>query len=262
MSSKLPDFANELFDKIARENGFKVFSVEINSGSNPGDGFTSEMFRVKITENESSKKLELMCKMASENENRRKEFLSDKIFRREAIFYQHLMPIFGKFQEEKQLSKSDQFRSYPKCYGAIIDDEKQQYIIVLEDLRPLEFALWDKTKPTPIENARLTLRELGKFHGLSIAFKDQKPTEFEEFKKFENHLNGFMESSGTRSMFENSYAKAVDSLKKEEHKNIARHFKSNFANCFALCFDGAAERVKVVCHGTFIKSNSFHTFNM
>lgn len=123
---QLPDYAHKLFAKIAQENGFNDFSVKISAGSQPGDGFTSEIFGIKIFESESSKNLKLVCKIAPSNENRRKEFLSNNLFKHEALFYQKFMPMLAKFQEEKQLAKEDQFQSHPKCYGAIIDDENER----------------------------------------------------------------------------------------------------------------------------------------
>lgn len=129
-STDLPDYVHKLFDKIAQENGFKSFTVNIDSGSQPGDGFTSEIFSVQIVEDQiDDKKLELVCKIAPINETYRKEFLSDTLFKREQIFYEKLMPILSKFQEEKRLSIGDQFQSYPKCYGTIINDTNQRYFI-------------------------------------------------------------------------------------------------------------------------------------
>lgn len=63
MSLKLPKFAQEFLNRIARENGFTNFSMEISSGSQPGDGFNSDLYRIKITENGSSKTLELLTKL-------------------------------------------------------------------------------------------------------------------------------------------------------------------------------------------------------
>lgn len=249
-SQELPDYVNEFFAKIAGENGFKNFSVQINSGSKPGDGFTSDIFRVRVSEDKSSKKLELVCKMAPTNKNLRKEFSSESLFRQEAIFYQKFMPILAKFQEEKRLSKFDQFQSYPKCYGALIDDENERYIIVLENLKPLQFKMWDKTKPTLIENVRIAMRELGKFHGLSFALKDQKPADFAEFKQMENVIKEILKSKNILDMFSCSYSRAVDSLKSEDHKKIVRHLDSNILRSFNECLDEkATERIGVVCHG-------------
>lgn len=252
MSANVPDYATELFEKIAREQGFTNFSMDIEPGSLPGDGFNSDIYRIKITDKESSKKLELLSKIAPASENRRKEFLTDEIFKRESRFYQSFVPMFEKFQAEKQLAPDDQFRAFPKCYGAIIDDEKKQYIIVLEDLRPLGFKMWDKSKPSPIENARITVRELGKFHGFSVALKNQKPNEFKIFNQLHNMIPEFLKSKNTLAMLENSFEKAAASLKNPDHKKVALHIKSNLMQYLSHCFsETAAEHVGVFCHGNF-----------
>lgn len=127
--TELPDQAHELFAKIAQENGFESFSVKISPGSQPGDGFTSEIFCIRICENKNTKRLELVCKIAPSNEHRRKEFSSNKLFKHEILFYREFMPILQKLQEEQELAKEDQFLCHPKCYGSIIDGENERYKI-------------------------------------------------------------------------------------------------------------------------------------
>lgn len=263
MSSKFPNFALELLEKIARENGFNAFSMDIKSESMPGYGFSGEIFCIDIIETESSGKLGLVCKVAAGGENQRKGLLLDKIYRREALFYQHLMPTLAQFQEEKQLSKRDQFRSYPKCYGAIIDDENQQYCIVLENLRPFGFKMWHKNKPTTAEIERITMHELGKFHAVSIAFKDQNPKKFEEFKHSKSFMKEFLNLEKTGEMLENIYMKTVDSLKNSDHKEIMLDVKNNLLQFVSHCFgESTLDRVGVLCHGNFQKSLYFDALNI
>lgn len=264
--SLVPDFANELFEKIAQENGFINYSMKIELGTMPGDNFNSEIFSIRITENESSKKLELLSKIAPSSEARRKQFLSDTIFKREAMFYLNFVPLLEKFQEEKQLPECDQFHSFPKCYGAIIDSEKQHYVIVLEDLRPLGFKMWDKGKPTTLENARTSVRELGKFHAFSVALKNQKPAEFSMFKQLHNLIPEFLKSKKPLEMIENSFVRAAETLRNDDHKKIALHIKNNLLRFLAHCFDEkAGEQVGVLCHGMsvfFAKSIYFDPINI
>lgn len=68
-SKQVPDYALDFFAKIARDNGFNKFSMDINSGSKPGDNFASKILSVKISEDNSARKLELMCKIAPSNKN-------------------------------------------------------------------------------------------------------------------------------------------------------------------------------------------------
>lgn len=222
-------YIQELFDQIANENGFKDYSMQIKSGSEAGDGFASDIFSVTIAENNSERKLHLVCKQAPTNEIRREEFFSDLAFSREIEFYNKIMPTFAKFQEEKKLHKDDQFLAYPKCYATTNGKENEPYVIVLEDLRPEEFKLWDKTKTAAFENVQLVMREIGKFHGISIAMKDQRPEEFAEFEQITDITKICIKKDAIGGMFEASFERAIASLTNENHKNILREIKNNLS---------------------------------
>lgn len=248
----LPSYVYELLAKIAKENGFIDYSVNVNHCSQPGDGFTSEIFRISISENKSVEKLELLCKVASISEKLGKEFFTDILFKNEALFYDNLMPTLAQFQKDKNLKKQDQFVAYPKCYGSIIDDENHRYVIILEDLRPLGFEMWNKAKPTPIENARLTMRELGKFHGLSFALKEQNPDRFAEIKRIRNIFREALQTERMMGMFTNVLEYSIQLLENENYKTVMRHVKSNLTRYSEHCFDDKAlDRFGVLCHGIF-----------
>lgn len=250
---QFPKFISDLLHEIIKENGFRDYSVEVKQGSQIGDGFMSELSSITITENYSEKQLHLVCKMAPLNENRRKEFRSDMVFGREVTFYNKLMPSFTKFQQEKNVPENDQFRAFPKCYGAVADDEKEEHFIFLEDLRPQGFKMWNKAKVAQIENVRLAMREIGKFHGISIAMKHQRPEVFSEYQELSDILKKFLESSNMQDMFNSSYDRAIVTLKKEEHKNIFRGIRENVLAYFDGCTSKErARKFGVIVHGTFL----------
>lgn len=252
----------ELLTKVAKENGFNDHSVNVNHCSQPGDGFTSEMFRISIAEYNSDKKLSLVCKVATLNEKHSKEFFTDVIFKNEALFYDNLMPLLAQFQQDKNLIKHDQFLAYPKCYGSIIDDENCHYVILLEDLRPLGFEMWNKAKPTPIEISRLTMRELGKFHGLSFALRDQNPEKFAQIKRIKNIFREALQTERMLGMFTNVLEYSIQLLENEDHKAIMRHVKNNITRYSEDCFDGkASDRFGVLCHGDVWNNNQMFRFD-
>lgn len=126
-----------------------------------------------------------------------------------------------------------------------------RHIIVLEDLRPHGFEKCDKAKPISIGKARITMRELGKFHGFSIALKDQRPAEFEQFKQVKHYLLTALQSTNMLDLFGKGYDIATQTLTNEGHKNIVRQFRSNILQHFSDCFDGdISDRFGVLCHGT------------
>ncbi|XP_031621483.1 uncharacterized protein LOC116339629 [Contarinia nasturtii] len=258
----LPNFVLSKLDRIIRENGFINYSMEVMPGSQIGDGFTSQLARIKISESGCDNTLQIMCKLAPLTDDPARKSKSYFIFRREATFYTEVMPKFAKFQEEKNLSKSDQFLAYPKCYGTIIDDENGDYAIILEDLRPQEFKLWPKVKTSPIENIRLAMREIGKFHGLSFAMKDQRPQEFSEFEQFTDLYKVLFKSKGVPDMFRNSYDYAIKSLKCENYKKIMREIRENFLEYFDACLnEKSSSYFGVICHGDFWNNNILYKFN-
>lgn len=249
-SKELPDFVGDLLKSITKEHSFVNYSVQVKSGSQTGDGFTSQLFCIIVTEKTGDKKLDLVCKIAPLDKNYRKEFFSDLMFGREALLYRKLMPILAKFQDEKKVPKNEQFVSYPKCYATKIDEQKEQFAIILEDLRPHGFKLWDKATPSPIENVRLAMKELGKFHGLSFAMKDQKPKEFEEFKQVKDVLKMCVQSKSMQKFFNSSFDRAINSLTSEEHKTIMTHIKTNLVAYMEDCVDDSDNsKFNVLCHG-------------
>lgn len=249
-SKELPNYIQVLVEQIIKENNFQDFFLEIKKGSQVGEGFSGELTSISISENGSDKRLDIVIKTAPTNAIRRKEFLTNETFHNESTFYTKLMPNFAKFQNEKNLPKDAQFQAYPKCYAAICNIEKEQFAIILEDLRPQGFKMWNKAKTAPIEIIHMVMRELGKFHGLSIAMKDQRPDEFAEYKKHTNLLQTFIKSPKMQGFLNGSYDRAINALTNENHKEIIRSVKNNTSSYIESCLgEKTSNRFGVMLHG-------------
>lgn len=110
-----------------------------------------------------------------------------------------------------------------------------------------------KSKLTPGEHVRMSMRELGKFHGLSFAMKDQKPTEFAEYKKLREIWWTLCQSENMQAMYACSFDRTIQALKSENHKNIVRHVKDNFLRYVDDCFKpNTSDDFHVVNHGKVI----------
>lgn len=164
------------------------------------------------------------------------------------------MPAYAKFQQEKNVPHDDQFLAYAKCYAAVCDDSTEQYAIVMEDLHPKDFKMWNKARPARIENLSVVMREIGKFHGISMAMKDQRPMEFATFQQLHDLSSKIFESSKMQAMFNASFDRAIEVLRKPEHQAIMNSFKDNTLSHFHSCLNG---RFDIVAHGkcVFIRSS-------
>ncbi|XP_037036812.1 uncharacterized protein LOC119074641 [Bradysia coprophila] len=258
---QVPVFVRNLLNEISEKNGFANPTMRFENGSNPGDGFTSNIVRAIISERNTDKNLRLVYKLAPENKSQRNGFNSSFTFANEANFYNKLMPIFTKFQVEKNLPKENQFSLIPKCYAAVADDNKEEYALIFEDLRSQGFSMWDRSKACPVENIRLGIREIGKFHAISIAMKDQHPDRFAEFKKLTEIAEKFLDTPDLLQMFDTSFERSISVLKSDEHKDIYRQIRTNIKKHFVDCFEEKPHaQFGVMSHGDFWTNNCVYRF--
>lgn len=249
---QLPTYVEEFLERIITENDFSDYSKVIKSGSKSGDGVSSQLISVEIFDHlQIDKKLDLVCKIEPEDEFYRKELCTNIVFHREATIYNEILPLFVKFQMEKNIPKEHEFASWAKCFVAQATNSEST--IILEDLRSRGFKMWDKAKPSPIDNTSLVMRELGKLHGLSFAIKDQRPDDFAKIKKLKDLLRPLCQTKSTISEFYATFDNAIQTIKNEDHKNILRDIKKNFFSYLEYCLnDEASNRFGVLCHGTLI----------
>lgn len=97
------------------------------------------------------------------------------------------------------------------------------------------------------------MRELGKFHGLSIALKDQKSADFDEFKQVKHYLLTALQSKNMLDLFAKGYDIAIKTLRNEDHKEIVRQFRSDILKKFSDCFEEkTSDCFGVLCHGIYL----------
>lgn len=263
--SDLPLYITELLCKIAASEGFVNHEIFSECGSNHGDNFTSVIVRVSLrgqrTINGKTKndELNLLCKFGSPSAERRKEFLTTSIFEREIYMYKNLLPTFDRFQTEKGLTNAEKFTAYPKFYAGISDDVNEHYVLILEDLKFRNYAMWPKCKAVPIDHARLLVEQLGKFHGISIALKHQQPERFEEYKKLDDFLLQFFRNSF--SYFEGALDLALKVVEDAEHIKVLEDVKLNALEYMAKCVDAnESEPISVVGHGDCWNNNALYQY--
>lgn len=232
--TKLTDFMKECLDKVAYSEGFKNFEIKVYPGSRvgDGDGFVGILLKVLIQENESDKKLTVVLKSPPENVQRRALLGAMTFFRREVRVYNEVLPEFVKFQEQKGIKRSEGFFNFPKCYLAEFDEEKDEAVVIMEDLRESGFEMWDKIKPISFDHAAKVFKALGRLHAISFAMKAQKPELFEKFKDLNDYFAGRVESSNFVNAVHGGIDKAAGTLDENDSKSKARvlRLKEDAAN--------------------------------
>ncbi|KAF5297341.1 hypothetical protein FQA39_LY12180 [Lamprigera yunnana] len=106
----------------------------------------------------------------------RNTFRSADFFRNEIAFYN----VVWKAMNEFQLSKvaNPVFHEVPLCISAFGDGNNDY--ITLENMTPKEYNGIARSDGLSLEYTQLIMRLFARFHALGLAFKDQKPEEFEK----------------------------------------------------------------------------------
>lgn len=151
----------------------KDYHLDITDCTGKGNGYVGKIWRVKVQHQ--SEQIDLIVKTAIDDDEHRNFLSAELLFRNEICVYATVFPAFDKFQKEKQVK--DPFK-IPKCYATCLEERKEA--LVLEDLKVLGFGMWDRKKALDEAHISLVLTQLGKFHALSLALRDQQPEVLEE----------------------------------------------------------------------------------
>lgn len=165
--------------------------------------------------------------------------------------YTKVLPAFVAFQNEKHIRKANGFFNFPKCYFAEFDEELQDSVIIMEDLKESGYAMWSKFVPTNFEHARFVMESLGRLHAVSFAMKAQRPDIFDEFKELEDFMSD-MQNDGFDQMMNVAMENAIAALP-ENTTNIKirmQKLQSNFKQTMKeLVKPELAEPFAVIGHG-------------
>lgn len=249
MSESMKLFINE----IAIREGFVEYIVETQMATNEGDNFVGVLTAITIfgTKRQNplqNEELHLMCK-SPPMEEMRKRSPQLMMFKREIYVYSKLLPAFVRFQQEKGLSAADSFLSFPKVYACEVDEEKRTYVLIMEDLRVKNYKMWPKEQTIDIDHELLVMQELGKFHAISFAMKDQRPHEFDEFKRlrdadFERELKDQV-GSFIRANIEMTTKTLID----PQHRKLIEKFQNTYEDMIAEYLLGSSsDEFAVVTH--------------
>lgn len=253
---ELPPSVEKMLDDIAVEEGFKNHTVKMESGSGRGDNYQGLMVSVKLNGGRiidgavTNETLNLICKVAPESKTRREVFKTVEAYKREIFMYTKLLPVFVQFQREKDLSAEESFLSFPKVYACIADEANETYALIMEDLRPSGFTMWPRHDPISLNHEKLLLTQLGRFHGVSIALKDQRPVVFAAFRRLDDYHMKWIGSGLLENLVDELFERAINVLKNNEHKTIIRQLKLKYWETWTAFFAiDALDRFGVVGHG-------------
>ncbi|XP_034251924.1 uncharacterized protein LOC117651728 [Thrips palmi] len=196
--SDVPDVVSKTISRVAEAEGFKKPSFQVDPGSNPGDGYTSLLYRVTIREENnagcclpprSGKRDDLVLMVKVPHPGTANAFLA-QTFVAESTMYKSIIPAMeGTGGIEGSLP-------WPRCFFA--SSNGAETALVFEDLRLKGFGMKDRRVAMDAAHCRLALSQMAKFHGAGIALQHLKP---DTFKTLADKLGNPFSSPEVQAMF-------------------------------------------------------------
>jgi len=241
-----------MFDTVmAAILGSESVTYEVSPGASAGDNWISSVYRITTPNHRPSS---YFVKCLPTCEARRTAMESEMFFKNEVQFYRRVLPEFIKFQEEKRATSP--FRSVATVYHI------SENTIVMEDMKERGYMMLDKRQSLDMPHIRLVLKEMGRFHGLSFAFKDQNPQKFADLQSSVNET--VFRSSATGhfySILTSGWKAALRIARKtftKDHLQIIEAFLGNVWEKMGTLAK-PQEPYAVILHGdAFINNFLFH----
>lgn len=249
---QLPEYITNLLDGIAVKEGFSNYRFETESGSEHGENFLGQMTAIKLIGDrvKCGETLNLMCKIAPQNKQQRDAFSVLRAFEREVFLYTRVLPMFVEFQREKGLVADESFLSFPKVYATVADKKNDRYALIMEDLRANNFAMLHGRDSVTLEHEKLIMMQLGRFHGISYALKDQRPEIYAEFKAIDDVVIHMMENGQASIMFRHSIERAIEFSENENHRKVLENLLENYSEIYKSSFSKKfTEKWGIINHG-------------
>lgn len=259
----LPEYLVNCIHKIAKNEQFIDYKIETAAGSSHGDNFLGEMTAVTLSgtrrgqcDEIQSDQLHLICKAPPANEIRQKNFNTSLVFDREIFIYTKMLPAFLQFQREKGLSEIDSFNAFPKVYACESNPTNGTYILIMEDLKSKNFQMFPKDQIITLDHQLLVMQELGKYHAVSFAMKEQQPNVFNEFKALKDAFVQVFAKTTIKTFIPKVIERSIDALHDAEHKKILQHFRATYMNrAMLIKTDSYCNEFGVMVHGDCWNNN-------
>lgn len=248
-------FNEKSLDEIIKKiGGVRHTSYEFaKTSEKKGDSYLSVVRRLKISGVDSNDKpisINTIIKSIPDNAARRKIFRSPDFFRNEIHFYENVLPAFEEFQRKR--NPKNPFTEYPRCLLSHCDGEND--FIVLENINYLGYISPDRQSYITLEDCVLIIKALGRFHGMSIAFRNQDPVNFE---KAANSLEEVYYSERLRSWYtkflDDAMLVARDAVSKTfpntKYEELANKFLSENLYSDMISLVSEKSKFSVIGHG-------------
>lgn len=235
---------------------FKIVEFSIDSATQKGDNYASEMFRIVVRYALVANATEiltqnLILKKTHSDEKINKIFETSDIYRKEINCYRIYLPEFQKILR----SIEEQAKLSPEVIYYDLNNE----VLVMEDMAVQGYRTAEKSSRFSLDLARLTLRKLALYHAASVVYNQRVDGKLQDIK------NTIFADNGFDSMFDTVLGAAVAEVGSwgEEYAKYVPHLEFLKENFLTICDDALkpSDGMGVFIHGDMWLNNLLVKYN-
>ncbi|KAK4884263.1 hypothetical protein RN001_000534 [Aquatica leii] len=238
--------ARSLVNQFLNDFNINKCKINVTPGTSQGDNYIGLIYKIQI-ETKSSTTC-LILKSAQEEEKFRKLCLIPVLFSRETYIYEKVLFEFDRFQKDKGIENP--FLSYVKYFGSKLDPPNE--CILMLDMTNLGYKVLDRKDLLNYNHVISIVKEYGRFHALSLALFDQKPSVFEEISKNVETIYSDFDAANMDPILDMCIAKALQCIDPIVDKSIYEkclRFKEHaFQVVQKIVRSETSGKYSVVCH--------------
>jgi hypothetical protein len=253
------EYFEDILQKYNNDVSLKVESVDVGPCGSAGDGFASTMYRVEIharqNNNEKLKRGNYIVKMMPTLKLAVDKLGSGSynVQQKEMDIFQNIFPEFSRILK----SVGEDKNVFPK---AIAIDRKRD-VLVLEDLAAKKFEMADKRVGMGMNQLKLGLTKLARFHAASIVLMEESPNIFERYDigMFSRKTSAFHDFFGSNMDALIAEVSSWDEF--EIYGKKLKNLKENMYERAYQAYDNDEGDLKVFTHGDLWINNFMFTYN-
>ncbi|XP_072377280.1 uncharacterized protein [Diabrotica undecimpunctata] len=245
--------------QFLQDQKYEDYQIEFNGKPDKDTGYMSDIIflTVKCTHSNEEKFLHVVLK---HDFNQQRETVKNA-FIIETLIYHTVLPTFRTFELRKNVE--DVFDSAPKYFYSLNDKNAQ--VILIENVTNKGYRMHDRRKAFDMDHCKLILREYGKLHAISFAFRDQHPEEFKDLcKRFPDIHAIFAAQNDMQEYVKSRIEEMANVLKMTGDVELSVRLEAELEDAFKIEDKEirAVDGQDVICHGDNWNNNYMFKYSL
>ncbi|ENN80102.1 hypothetical protein HUJ04_013056 [Dendroctonus ponderosae] len=243
---------------FAKKRKISKYQLVHTENTSKGDGYLGVVTFVNVLA-ENGELYNLVIKSAKKGKELRKQTPIQEVFLREMFIYSKVLPTFQDFQLEHAVNTP--FENFAKCYTVCREIEREA--LILQNLKPLNYEVYDRKKPQNLDHALVVFKGYGKFHALSLALKKQKPALYEDLTRGMSDLMAqFLVQAHMEAGFSQDMLEALDMVRKDDEKSYRKLelLQLDAVEKYIYKIEKPDDGLSVILHGDCWNNNMMFTY--